>query len=79
MAETEDLKQLKNELENFQREFVKGYIQNVTKKDKDMKNIKERFRGMEDKMRRYHIEISGVSEGKYNDYRQKKIFKVILV
>lgn len=51
----------------------------MTRKDKDMKNIKERFRGMKDKMRRYHIEISGVSEGKYNDYRQNKIFKVILV
>lgn len=34
-------------------DFSKGCIQNVTKIDIDIKNIKERFREVEDKMRSY--------------------------
>lgn len=55
-------------------DLSKGYIQNMRKIDMEMKNIKERFRDMEDKMRRYTIEITGVLKGKYGHKRQQKYF-----
>ena len=46
----------------------------MRKIDTEMKNIKERFRDMEDKMTRYTIEITGVLKGKYGHKRQQKYF-----